>query len=683
MSTTLVRKTTSADSTHSRTGTSAVDPSPNRVRYFLIVFFKELVSQTIAQLAVLPTKSKTASSRWDAQCMLPRQHVQMDSSASVTSRMLSKDTVARCRRSVLTVRSTSSTSRLECLDLAQSVTSSPVQLDSSVCRSLTELWDTVASEFRNYESETYQKFRGTPQLIATDGCPPGEIVYMERNEVVACDPFNPHNQGCPTTFSCQWSIRTQRYQCCGSDPLPTPMESESSSCDNFAIWFSDDGCPTRQIAYTDPDTKKPKICTSASHSCPAGYFCQFSNQNKQFQCCGMPSDCPIQMVAFIGITGEAQACSMNGGSACPEGFSCVRGKSGFELCCAGGESEFNKTSCLFNCSVSACEASQVPVNGVCMNRVIIGEQCEETPQCVGGAHCIAMKCLCPTGTIEQKQQCVEFTEKELSEGNLRVWTYLLIAECTEKQVKIADECFPLVTLGRSCVHSGQCQGMGQCIEGVCDCEEQSVRKGSRCEKKPASRPQQTSTPLNVNRIATNSPHVLKQIQPPMTTTSTTAATSSWQPQPGHAEIMNEGICPAPRQPYLANGIARQCISGQPCPVGYSCTWSPQAKNYFCCAANKLVMRTHGKVVCLPVSLFSDSFQYSRTSVTEAKPCCSRPLKPQWSARDSRHALRDITVDARRKRNKHTAARRDSHWICRATSFRSKRSLLRSQSLSEW
>lgn len=69
-------------------------------------------------------------------------------------------------------------------------------------------------------------FRGQPQLTASDGCPPGEIVYMERNEVATCDPFNPHNQGCPGTFSCQWSIRTQRYQCCGSDPLPTPMESK-------------------------------------------------------------------------------------------------------------------------------------------------------------------------------------------------------------------------------------------------------------------------------------------------------------------------------------------------------------------------------------------------------------------------------------------------------------------------
>lgn len=137
--------------------------------------------------------------------------------------------------------------------------------------------------------------------------------------------------------------------------------------------------------------------------------------------------------------------------------------------------------------------------------------------------------------------------------------------------------------------------MGQCIDGVCDCDESSVRKGHRCDKKQSVRP---SLPMNVNKFATGSPHVMKQIQPPMSSTSSaviTTTSSNWQPQPGHAEIMNEGICPAPRQPYLANGIARQCISGQPCPVGYSCTWSPQAKNYFCCAANKLVMRTYGKL----------------------------------------------------------------------------------------
>lgn len=60
---------------------------------------------------------------------------------------------------------------------------------------------------------------------ASDGCPPGEIVYMDRNEILACDPFNPLNQACPSGFSCQWSVRTQRYQCCGADPQPPPLES--------------------------------------------------------------------------------------------------------------------------------------------------------------------------------------------------------------------------------------------------------------------------------------------------------------------------------------------------------------------------------------------------------------------------------------------------------------------------
>lgn len=60
------------------------------------------------------------------------------------------------------------------------------------------------------------------------------------------------------------------------------------------------------------------------------------------------------------------------------------------------------------------------MNGVCLNRVLIGEQCEETPQCVGESHCIAMKCSCPTGTIEQKQQCMDVSiEREISELTLR------------------------------------------------------------------------------------------------------------------------------------------------------------------------------------------------------------------------------------------------------------------------
>ncbi|CAD6185822.1 unnamed protein product [Caenorhabditis auriculariae] len=434
--------------------------------------------------------------------------------------------------------------------------------------------------------------RGQPQMTATDGCPPGEIVYMERNEVVSCDPFNPMNQGCPTTFSCQWSIRTQRYQCCGADALPPPMEN--------------DGCPSRQIAFTDPDTKKPKVCTSATHSCPSGYFCQFSTQNKQFQCCGIPSDCPVQMVAFIGITGDPQACSMNGGQICPEGFSCVRGKSGQELCCAGGE---------------VCDASQVSVNGVCMARILIGQACEETTQCVGGSNCLGGICRCPPLTNEVQQQCVAIEEQK----------------CADRQVKVGGECLPIVSLGRACVHSAQCTGMGECLEGVCDCPQELVRKGERCERRPKPPPQPVS-PVVVGPV--------RQIQPALPVKNrpeTALAYTTGTPQiVTTAMAVNEGLCPHPRAPFLVNGIARQCTQGQTCPVGYACTWSQQAKNYFCCTNNKMIARTNAnlKDICLgseplifpntkaPVlcSRFSScpqGFMCRRSSKTRQAFCCKK------------------------------------------------------------
>ncbi|VDM67453.1 unnamed protein product [Strongylus vulgaris] len=186
-------------------------------------------------------------------------------------------------------------------------------------------------------------------------------------------------------------------------------------------------------------------------TCPLGYFCQFSQSNKQFQCCGIPSDCPHPMVAFIGISGEHQHCSMSGGQMCPEGYSCVKGKKGEEICCAGGE---------------ACEVTQVSVDGRCLPLQHIGNRCEHTSQCLGGSFCIENACQCPSGMVEEKQRCV-------SE----------IKSCASNQVLFDDECFPVVSLGRACVHSIQCRGGGKCEEGVCTCPSNTVRKLERCEQK--------------------------------------------------------------------------------------------------------------------------------------------------------------------------------------------------------
>ena len=223
--------------------------------------------------------------------------------------------------------------------------------------------------------------KGVAFVGSSDGCPPGEIVYMERNEVVACDPFNPQNQGCPSSFTCQWSVRSQRYQCCGSEVAPPQTEN--------------DGCPSKQIAFIDKSTKKPKICTSASFSCPTGYFCQFSTANKQFQCCGISAECPANQVAFIGISGEPQMCNMNGGAPCPDGYSCVRGKNGRELCCTGK---------------NPCTLLQVYVNGECLNRVHVGERCFDQEQCLGNSKCSDDgRCACPIGWVFDDGECIKKT----------------------------------------------------------------------------------------------------------------------------------------------------------------------------------------------------------------------------------------------------------------------------------
>ncbi|WKX99529.1 hypothetical protein Q1695_014424 [Nippostrongylus brasiliensis] len=358
--------------------------------------------------------------------------------------------------------------------------------------------------------------RGQTKLGVSDGCPPGEVAYMDKNEVAKCDPFNPTNQGCPTSFTCQWSIRSQQYQCCGANPVPQAQET--------------DGCLSRQKAFVDTGTGKPQVCTSAKMSCPAGYFCQFSQQNKQFQCCGIPSDCPSPMVAFIGISGEHQRCSNSGGQPCPDGFICVKGKRNEDICCAGGE---------------VCEPSQVSVEGRCLPRQLVGAACEHSDQCLGGSTCRDGSCQCPEGTMEQKQRCV---------ANKK--------ECAINQVLYLDECLPLVSLGRACVVSVQCIGAGECVEGVCDCPAGTTRKGDRCERKTPM--PSVASPTSFRPTIDGATNQIGVLSPVSTI---------------------HKVCPASRLPHIANGAPLQCIAGQACPSGYSCVYSRTATNYYCCSTS--------------------------------------------------------------------------------------------------
>ncbi|XGW15900.1 hypothetical protein V3C99_001391 [Haemonchus contortus] len=371
--------------------------------------------------------------------------------------------------------------------------------------------------------------RGQTHLGVSDGCPPGEVVFMDKNEIAKCDPFNPLNHGCPNGFTCQWSIRTQRYQCCGANPVPPSLES--------------DGCPSKQVAYLDVATNKPQVCTSAKHSCPAGYFCQFSQQNKQFQCCGIPSDCPSPMVAFIGISGEHQRCSMSGGQSCPDGYICVKGKRKEEICCAGGE---------------VCEASHVSVDGRCLPRQVIGSPCEHSTQCLGDSYCRDLSCQCPEGTAEEKQRCVTIKK-----------------ECDANQVLHENECLPMVSLGRACVVDIQCRGAGECVAGVCDCPSGMIRKGDRCERVPVP---------------------MKSVRNPASFRPTIDGSTN-QSELDIRSTMASGLCPPSRLPYRVNNIPIQCASGQICPKGFTCTYSRSVQNYFCCSNINQTKNDKSRNVC--------------------------------------------------------------------------------------
>ncbi|CAD5219795.1 unnamed protein product [Bursaphelenchus xylophilus] len=277
----------------------------------------------------------------------------------------------------------------------------------------------------------------------TEGCPPGEYAYTKQKEIVQCDPFNIQDKGCPAHYSCQYAIAFQRYQCCGKEPLDEEaLETQGE----------DTGCMNDQVAFINHISKEPHACTvNAENQCPLGYFCQFSDKNKQFQCCGQRAGCPNRKVAYIGISGTAQECKPGVQQQCPGGYTCIRGEENKFICCTSEEPELpgaiattpttttelidpstettekpdgqyrhhNRNSAEISVEIGpvkprghmTCRPDEHFTNGQCVPRRL-GEACITTDQCPKTSVCSSFVCRCPDGTKQAGQICLPDSDEE-------------------------------------------------------------------------------------------------------------------------------------------------------------------------------------------------------------------------------------------------------------------------------
>ncbi|CAO4368107.1 unnamed protein product [Caenorhabditis nigoni] len=397
--------------------------------------------------------------------------------------------------------------------------------------------------------------RGEINAIS-EGCPPGEYAYAKKNEVVACDPFNPENKGCPATFSCQFAVAFQRYQCCGKDPI------EEDEIEQEEL-----GCPHSQVALVNND--HPVVCTASGASCPTGYFCQFSDRNKQFQCCGHKAGCPGESVAYLDMTGGAQECSVKLRN-CPEGYSCQNAKQGKTICCTASRISGRDRPALPNSEdvtpsitiappiqstgapvstvtmpssitssghtgKSLCPPDTVLVNGECKVRGAVGSVCLLSSQCTSGAECVGQLCACGKKFREQDGRCIQVD----TDGVVGIEEMgPKKQKCGEDQIEKNNTCLDKSQMGGSCTYDEQCQNGTTCTMKVCKCAPGSSPYKDRC-------------------------------------------------------LNNVNICEHPKQPVISLEYSIIQCAKQKCPKPSACVYSKMIGSYVCCSNAPIAMSKVG------------------------------------------------------------------------------------------
>ncbi|KAI6187724.1 hypothetical protein M3Y98_00275600 [Aphelenchoides besseyi] len=355
--------------------------------------------------------------------------------------------------------------------------------------------------------------KGDNNMAITEGCPPGEFAYTRKREIVNCDPFNMQDKGCPMHYSCQYALAFQRYQCCGKEPIDEDEEI-----------YAESGCLHDQVAFIAEGTKTPQVCTaSGPNTCPLGYFCQFSDKNKQFQCCAHKGGCPDNGVAYIGISGQPETCKFGLNDSCPHGYSCQQTRENRDICCTkndnkttetnaeskknntkeessvdnkhegeddvnGGDTrEANHEKLISRIATTAprvhtiCRPNEHLRNGICMPRKI-GDSCVSNDQCPRTSVCLNHVCHCPEGTKQEHNVCIpdvdESTSSSISTDNSRSLGGNLegveemeskARKCKADEIIYRGHCLKRAELGETCVTKEQCLNGAHCYRGKCRC----------------------------------------------------------------------------------------------------------------------------------------------------------------------------------------------------------------------
>ncbi|VBB32437.1 unnamed protein product, partial [Acanthocheilonema viteae] len=120
------------------------------------------------------------------------------------------------------------------------------------------------------------------------------------------------------------------------------------------------------------------------------------------------------------------------------------------------------------CRQKNCSENEILINGTCLSRVIPGEQCKDSAQCLDGSKCSSIRhaCICLEGMNNIGGYCRKLSYTD---------------PCDSVSLVYANEsCVPIVKPGDQCIYDLQCLGGSLCTDGYCNCRPVTTNINGYC-----------------------------------------------------------------------------------------------------------------------------------------------------------------------------------------------------------